>query len=140
MASPAPVTPWAKCTITVLESPRTRLFLKAGEQGYDRAQYNLGKTYRDGDGTDKNLVEAVKWYRKAAEQGYAKAQSSLGVRYARSEGVAKDEVRALMWTILAANQGLKRAVDDRAYLAKSLSPEDVARAEKLAADWKPITK
>ena len=116
------------------------LFLKAGEQGYVRAQYNLGKTYRDGDGTEKNLIEAVKWYRKAAEQGYAKAQSSLGVRYARGEGVTKDEVQALMWTTLAANQGLKRAVDDRAYLAKGMSPEKRAQAEKLAADWKPTAK
>ncbi|MBT3172568.1 MAG: sel1 repeat family protein, partial [Rhodospirillaceae bacterium] len=59
---------------------------------------------------------------------------------ARGEGVAKDEVQALMWTILAANQGLKRAVDDRAYLAKGLSPENVAQAEKLAANWKPTVR
>lgn len=43
------------------------------EQGNAEAQYSLGVCYRCGDGVEKNLEEAIKWYRKAAEQGYAKA-------------------------------------------------------------------
>ena len=49
------------------------LFLDAAKQGNVRAQYNLGKMYRDGDGTEKDFGAAVAWYRRAADKGYAKA-------------------------------------------------------------------
>lgn len=39
------------------------------EQGNAEAQYSLGVCYRCGDGVEKNLEEAIKWYKKAAEQG-----------------------------------------------------------------------
>lgn len=47
------------------------------EQGNAEAQYSLGVCYRCGDGVEKNLEEAIKWYKKAAEQGYARAQHNL---------------------------------------------------------------
>ncbi len=50
---------------------------KAAEQGYTRAQYNLGVCYENGRGVTKSITEAVKWYRKAAEQGYARAKENL---------------------------------------------------------------
>ncbi len=49
-------------------------FRKAAEQGYARAQFNLGWMYDNGRGVSKDESEAVKWYRKAAEQGHACAQ------------------------------------------------------------------
>jgi len=52
-------------------------FRKAAEQGYAKAQYNLGLCYKNGWGVRKNITEAKKWFRKAAEQGLETAQEAL---------------------------------------------------------------
>ncbi|MEZ8274090.1 tetratricopeptide repeat protein, partial [Vibrio splendidus] len=52
-------------------------YRKAAEQGYARAQNNLGIMYDEGRGVSQGDKEAVYWYRKAAEQGYARAQNNL---------------------------------------------------------------
>ena len=52
-------------------------YRKAAEQGYARAQYNLGVCYGNGKGVPKNRAEAVKWFRKAAEQGHERAKENL---------------------------------------------------------------
>ena len=110
---------------------------KAAEAGFDKAQYNLGKFYRDGHGTPEDAGAAARWFMAAAEQGYAKAQNHIGVRLARGVGVPKDEVRALMWLTLAAARKHTQAIDNREALAKTLSPGQVAEAERLAEEWKP---
>jgi TPR repeat protein len=60
------------------------------ERGNARAQYNLGLCYKNGEGVEKDYVEAVKWFRKAAEQGHAGSQFMLGARYYYGEGVEKN--------------------------------------------------
>ena len=50
---------------------------QAAEQGDADAQYNLGIFYSQDDSVDKDMTEAVKWFRKAAEQGYEPAIDSL---------------------------------------------------------------
>lgn len=50
---------------------------KVAEQGDAEAQFNLGKCYYHGDGVNRDLKEAVYWFRKAAEQGHVKAQEAL---------------------------------------------------------------
>jgi TPR repeat protein len=52
-------------------------FLKAALQGYAPSQHILGTMFEKGQGVEKNLIEAVKWYRLAADQGNPSAQSSL---------------------------------------------------------------
>jgi TPR repeat protein len=42
------------------------------------AAFNLGLKYYHGDGVDKNLVEAAKWWNKAANQGSTSAQLNIG--------------------------------------------------------------
>lgn len=51
------------------------------ETGDALAQYNLGVSYRDGDGIPQNVAQAAGWFRKAADQGLASAQFNLGVLY-----------------------------------------------------------
>ena len=82
---------------------------KAAEQGDAQAQYNLGNCYDFGDGVEKNLSEAVKWWRKAAEQGYAQAQFFLGACYDLGNGVEKNLSEAVKWYRKAAEQGLAPA-------------------------------
>lgn len=49
------------------------------EKGDAEAQYELGKRCFKGEGTIRDVVEAVGWYRKAAEQNHASAQFNLGI-------------------------------------------------------------
>src|SRR5437879_61960 len=64
------------------------------ESGDADSQYELGRRYYTGDGTAKNLAEAIKWVRKAAENGLAIAQGALGAHYFYGEGVTKDNTEA----------------------------------------------
>ena len=82
---------------------------KAAEQGYAQAQCNLGISYANGDGVEKNPTEAVKWWRKAAEQGYAQAQFNLGICYDFGDGVEKNPTEAVKWYRKAAEQGYAQA-------------------------------
>ena len=82
---------------------------KAAEQGDAQAQCNLGVCYHFGNGVEKNLSEAVKWWRKAAEQGDAQAQYNLGVCYALGDGVEKNPTEAVKWCRKAAEQGNAQA-------------------------------
>jgi uncharacterized protein len=92
--------------------------------------------YESGDGAPKNDVEAVKWFRRAAEQGLANAQGMLGIMYAKAEGVPRNYVLAYMWLDLAA-KGRQGAAQFRDAVAERMSPGDIARAQRLAHDWKP---
>jgi hypothetical protein len=67
------------------------------EQGFARAQFNLGVMYDYGQGVLQDDKQAVKWYRKAAEQGHASAQTSLGVMYGRGQGIPQDDKQAAQW-------------------------------------------
>ena len=67
------------------------------EQGYAKAQNNLGVVYDNGYGVPQDDAQAVDWYRKAAEQGDVRAQFNLGLMYGRGQGVARDYVRAYAW-------------------------------------------
>jgi TPR repeat protein len=73
------------------------------------AQCNLGLCYECGRGVEKDVVEAVKWYRKAAEQGHSRAQCNLGYMYEIGRGVETDVAEAVKWYRKAAEQGLSRA-------------------------------
>jgi TPR repeat protein len=86
--------------------PRTQIPCpRDAEQGHARAQCKLGLCYDNGDGVEKNLAEAFRWYRKAAEQGNAWAQFKRGFCYAKGDGVEKNPVEAVRWYRKAAEQG-----------------------------------
>ncbi len=115
-------------------------FRRAAEQGYARAQLNLGILYHDGDGMPQDDKEAVRWARLAAEQGFAPAQRILGVVYEYGQGVAQDYVQAHMWYNLAGGAGTPiGAVENRDKVAAKMTPAQIAEAQRLAQDWKPTT-
>ena len=90
-------------------SEAARWYRLAADQGFARAQFNLGVMYATGRGVPQDDAEAVRWYRLAADQGFDSAQSSLGLRYATGEGVPQDDAEAVRWYRLAADQGHARA-------------------------------
>ena len=79
-------------------------YRKAAEQGYARAQTNLGVMYDQGRGVPEDDAEAVKWYRKAAEQGDARAQANMGFMYVTGRGVPEDDAEAVKWYRKATEQ------------------------------------
>ena len=43
--------------------------IKKAEAGDAEAQFEVGKAYKNGEGVEKDLNEAMKWLKKSAEQG-----------------------------------------------------------------------
>ena len=119
-------------------------YRRAAEQGDAYAQHNLGFMYDEGHGVPQDYAEAVKWYRRAAEQGDASAQHNLGLMYGKGHGVPQDNVRAHMWFNLAASrfsaterEDRENAEQNRDIVARLLSPEALARAQRMAREWRP---
>jgi uncharacterized protein len=77
----------------------------AAEQGYGRAQHNLGLMYNHGRGVPRDDAAAVAWYLKAAGQGDTAAQVQLGILYGTGQGVSQDPAAAASWFRKAADQG-----------------------------------
>ena len=110
-------------------------YRKAAEQNDADTQYQLGSMYSIGLGIPKDHAEAARWVRKAAEQGFAKAQNHLGSSYVTGEGVPKDYVSAHMWFDLAAAQGHENAQEKRDIVAKRLTLDQIAEAQRMASEW-----
>lgn len=86
------------------------VFLIDAKKGDPEAQTNVGDYYQSSWGLpDRDLVEAVKWYRLAAAQGFPAAQHALGLSYEDGKGVPVDYIEAASWYRKAANQGYARA-------------------------------
>lgn len=116
-------------------------FTKAAEKGDIDSQYSLGVRYVKGDHVEQNFAEAVKWFTMAANQGQPDSQVSLGRRYMNGEGVQKDVVEAYKWFLVAGDYWSAAGIRDE--LARSLTPEQIAEAQKRADAFKPqktITK
>ena len=112
---------------------------KAAVQGQVKAQYNLGTLYFNGEGVPKDYPQALRWFRLAADQGEAVAQTKIAIMYDDGQGVSQDIVQAYKWYSLAATNGDKPAAELRDALAKQMTPAQIAKAQKLAREWKPKT-
>jgi hypothetical protein len=121
-----------------------RWWRKAADQGDADAQQNLGFMYYSGHGATQDYAEAARWYRKAADHGDAGAQDNLGVMYLNGEGVPQDYVQSHMWMNLAASRASgddqKKYADERESVARKMTPQQVAEAQRLALEWKPKTR
>ena len=107
------------------------------DQGIAVAQYNLGLMSYQGQGMPRDYQEAAQWCRLAAEQGHAGAQVLLGTMYHLGQGIPRDDVLAHMWVTLAAAHGIAVAVKWRDLFEKSMTPAQLAQAQRLAREWKP---
>jgi TPR repeat protein len=104
---------------------------------------DIARMYSNSQGVD--YAEAAKGNRKLADQGFAEAQYNLGLMYADGLGVPQDYVVAQKWLILAASrfttapqaQLRDQAVARRDEVAAKMTPQQIAKAQKLAGEWKP---
>jgi len=84
----------------------------------------------------RNSVKALYWFEKSASQGNAEAQMHLGDAYWRGKGVSVDLVKAHMWLNLAAAQGSYEANFRFEYLSAQMTSEQIAKAKRLAQEWR----
>ncbi|MDP6819821.1 MAG: hypothetical protein QF449_17550 [Alphaproteobacteria bacterium] len=92
-----------------------------GMNAYDRGDYEA----------------ALRVIRPLAELGHAAAQKQLGLMYAFGQVVPQDFVQSYMWFSLSISQGGESASELRNIVAKKMTPEQIAEAEKLAREWWP---
>ena len=85
-----------------------RLLLSLANEGNASAQFVLGNMYFHGEGVRQDYVQAHKWYNLAAS------------RYPTSDTEHRDE-----------------AAKNRDSVARNMTPEQIAEAQKLAREWKP---
>jgi TPR repeat protein len=116
-------------------------YRKAAAQNQIDAENELGYMYLNGLGVPTDPDEGVKWLRLAAEKGQASAQNNLGWCYQNGKGVTKDNFVAYIWYNLSAAKikppTLANVMAARDALAKTLSADELQRAQSIARDWKP---
>jgi len=65
----------------------------------------------------------------------ADALYNLGLLYSTGQGVSLDYVQAHKWFNLAAMRGNESARHCRAELAREMTPEEIAAAQREAREW-----
>lgn len=93
-------------------------FYVLAKEGDPKAQFNVGLIYAEGKGVNKDIYQAMEWYKKAAEQGNTAAQYNLSKLISQRPD-SKDpraQERVRYWLEKAAEGGRKEAVNDLALL------------------------
>ena len=114
-----------------------RLFRAVAVEGDATAQSRLGMMYERGLTVPQDYALAAEWYRRAADQGDKIAQFDLAVMFETGYGVQQDYVQAHMWYNLSAAQGWGAASLARLKLERTMTPAQIAEAQKLARERKP---
>jgi TPR repeat protein len=117
-------------------------YQKAAENGLADGQLNLGYLCEMGWGVPKSSDEALKWYHRAADQGNSVAQDNLGFMYENGQGVPTDLVSAYMWysieaASLVTGDNYNKVVTKLNLISDKLTPDQLAKAQKRAQEWKP---
>jgi uncharacterized protein len=102
------------------------------------AQYRLGRTYLDGQGTAKSPKQAARWLRSAADKGQYKAQAAFGAMLFKGEYVSRDAAQGLMYLMLgsdAASSEETWITDLYAAALKQATADERARALDLLKRW-----
>lgn len=79
---------------------------EAAESGHHDAVLAMGWFYLNGEGVDKDIERAKKWYRRSARQGDRRAMFSLG----QIACLERDFPEALIWFKRAAEAGHARSL------------------------------
>ncbi len=109
---------------------------EAAKAGNVKAMHDLAVFFAEGDGGQQSYAGAVQWFRKAADHGLIDSQYNLGVLYEQGLGVTANPSEALYWFRVADKLGDSAAAAKVAELSATLSPGEVDRTARLAADYK----
>jgi TPR repeat protein len=86
--------------------------------------------YESGD-----FATALRLWRPLAEQGDSTAQHNLGIMYVNGLSVEQDYAQAYMWLSLAVAAGAGSARENRLEVAKRMTPDQFAEAQRMAREW-----
>ena len=86
------------------------MFTLSSNQGNSKAQFVLGKMHENGIGVEKNMEEAVRFFKLSADKDFHEAQYKLASMYSEcSYGVEKNIDEAIRLFTLASASGHKEA-------------------------------
>lgn len=115
-------------------------YARAASGGDGLGMFNLGNFHESGLGVPRDLKRARDWYERSADKGIAISMQRLGLMTAEGRGVP-DPAEAHAWLSVAGRYfGPEDAADVAANrraletLAGSLSPQQRARAQEIAAN------
>jgi TPR repeat protein len=108
---------------------------KAAETDELETVIKLARMYRYDPGPESKMREAVNLFKRAAAMGDRSALYELGVLNENGEGVQRSDVQAYMWYELAASENDQTAASARDSVAKRLTTDEIAKAERLAREW-----
>lgn len=94
-------------------------FFKAASGGDARAQFYIGNMLFGGQGTDRDLSLAARYYELAALQGHTEAQVALATMYRSGAGVQRDYYKVLYWLEEAAVEGHPIAQLDLGHISET---------------------
>ena len=81
--------------------------IAAKQHNESESQFRLGRMYQYGYGVEKNIGEALSWYKKAAIQNHKEACFKLGILYYSGKIIKEDDNEAIKWFIKASKEGDK---------------------------------
>ncbi len=104
--------------------------------GNGEAMFYIGQMYENGEGTQQNFSNAIRWYRRAAAQDHAEAHFRVGQMFENSVGVPRDFGAAFDSYSAAAALGHQEAELKMAeFYARGLGTyPDVAHAAELLGE------
>lgn len=102
----------------------------AASRGSIDALNKLGDLTAQGQGMPRDPEMALRYFQRAAELGDAEGQFKTGLAYKNGEGTKADPVSAYVWLTLAQSQKMTSADEPLLELAKSLSKDQLAEANR----------
>jgi len=114
-------------------NPQVETLNRKALGGDTRAQLLLGMAFEFGQGVEKDLEEAIHWYRIAADRGDPEAQTNLGYLYEIGSVGPENPAEAAKWYLRAAVTGFARAQFNLGTLY--LRGAGVERSDEDAAHW-----
>jgi DNA-binding NarL/FixJ family response regulator len=121
-----------------------RIFDKLGVSSRTELLYlTMSSSQRSDGAVNSDAEESFSSLQRAAEAGDCTAQFKLAEYYARGNGTAPDPVAAYMWCLLSAESAVSvsRKIEiGKSALREILSPQQLAEAERRAAEWQPGRK
>lgn len=93
-----------------------KIWDKLATFGNREAQWNVGMSYRLGEGVEKDYKKAMGFLTKAAEKNHLGAITEIGYMHSQGHGVQKSDEKACYYYKIAAKAGWSRAQTNLGYM------------------------
>ncbi len=109
-----------------------KYYQKAADQGHIGALNVLGLLYRDGTDVEKDTTKSIVYFEKSATKGNPIGLFELG-QFAEAD---KNLIKAHTYYNLASARNHPRAPESLQRVSALMTPEDLAKAQAEARNWK----